>query len=119
MMAGMQRAALKVPAGYFYADSAMIEKEPICLKFNWHQRGAQNPLETQPGAIAMAAVGGLVYPWTAAIGMLMWSIGAFGFYLGYKEDPKKRYSKGGGLLRLGFFVVGGAALAAGVKLVRS
>ena len=89
-----------------YASDITAEKNPKALAFNCAQRGANNPRESLMVAVFGLLLGGLTYPVVAAGAGVAWGLGAIGYYLGYaRGDPKLRYSRGGGLLRLATLVL--------------
>jgi glutathione S-transferase len=67
--------------------------------FNCIQRGHQNALESAYAIMTMTVVSGLVFPKTAALGLVMWSAGAYIYSVQYAcGDPAKR-NKGLALLK--------------------
>jgi glutathione S-transferase len=59
--------------------------------FNCIQRGHQNALESAFAMMTLTVVSGLAYPKTAALGLVLWSTGAYIYSVQYaRGDPAKR-----------------------------
>mmetsp|Transcript_15126 Transcript_15126/g.30721 ORF Transcript_15126/g.30721 Transcript_15126/m.30721 type:complete len:148 (-) Transcript_15126:237-680(-) len=119
MWAGSFRAKYQVPTPYLYADSAMVEKNKDAEKFNFAQRGAQNPLESYPAMLALTWAGAIKYPRLSALSLFFHSVGWVQYFRGYAESPKKRYANGGGLIRLAFLGQFILVIAEGVIILTS
>merc|ERR1711916_67516 len=100
-LAGLKRKEAGVKFPNLYASDKTCEEDPKARAFNCAQRGAMNPHESHTAILFGLIVGGLTYPRVAAGAGFVWSLGALLYYKGYASgDPKKRYSYGGGIMRL-------------------
>ena len=75
-----------------------------------------NAHESFPQTLFQIAGAGLIYPRAGAALGVCFGVGAILYQQGYKEGADKRYSKGGGLQRLGHFGSLVLCVYAGLKL---